>query len=59
MATETTALPKLYIGIDIHKESWSVHIRSNISDHKSFTVTADPSMVYDYVVKHFIGYQVA
>ena len=59
MATEITALPKLYIGIDIHKKSWSIHIRSDISDHKSFTVPADPSVVYDYVNKHFMGYQVA
>ena len=59
MATEITALPKLYIGIDIHKKSWSVHIRTDISDHKNFTVPSDPSVVYDYVNKHFMGYQVA
>ena len=59
MATEITALPKLYIGIDIHKKSWSVHIRTDISDHKNFTVPADPSVVYDYVNKHFMGYQIA
>lgn len=59
MATEITALPKLYIGIDIHKKSWSVHIRSDISDHKSFTVPADPSVVYDYVERNFPGYDIA
>ena len=58
MATQPTALPKLFIGIDIHKKSWSVHIRSDISDHKSFTVPTDPSVVYEYVNHHFPGYQV-
>ncbi len=59
MATEITALPKLFIGIDIHKKSWSVHIRSDISDHKNFTVPSDPSVVYDYVDRNFPGYEVS
>lgn len=59
METETTALPKLFIGIDIHKKSWSVHIRTDISDHKSFTVPADPSVVYEYVSEHFPGHDVS
>ena len=59
MATETTALPKLYIGIDIHKKSWSVHIRTDISDHKNFTVPAEPPVVYDYVERNFPDHRVA
>lgn len=34
MATLTTATPKLYIGMDIHKRNWAVHLRTDISDHK-------------------------
>ena len=25
---QTTAIPKLYIGIDIHKKQWSIHLRT-------------------------------
>jgi len=28
MNTQITAVPKLYIGIDIHKRSWKVQLRS-------------------------------
>lgn len=59
MATEITALPKLYIGIDIHKKNWSVHIRSDISDHKSFTIPSNPSVLYEYVSRNFSGYEIS
>lgn len=59
MATETTALPKLFIGIDIHKKNWAVRIRSDISDHKGLTVPADPTVVYGYVERNFPGHEVS
>ncbi|WP_443938382.1 IS110 family transposase [Pedobacter sp. MW01-1-1] len=59
MATETTALPKLFIGIDIHKKSWSVHIRSDISDHKNFTIPADPALLYNYVIGNFAEHEIS
>jgi transposase len=31
---ETVNKPKLYIGVDIHKKSWSVTIRTDIMEHK-------------------------
>jgi transposase len=40
MATQLTAQPKLHIGMDIHKKSWSVHMCTDISDHKSMTIPA-------------------
>ncbi len=59
MVTQLTATPKLYIGMDIHKKSWSVHMRTDISDHKSFTTPPDCAVLYNYVASHFPGYQVS
>jgi len=50
--------PKLFIGLDIHKKSWSVHFRTDISDHRSLTLPPDPDGLYEYVLKNFIGYEV-
>jgi transposase len=58
MKTQSTATPKLFIGLDIHKQSWSVHIRTDISDHKSFTTPAHGEVLYQYVSKHFPQHQV-
>ena len=49
METQPTAQPKLYIGMDIHKKSWSVHLRTDISDHKTLTIPPDCDTLYDYV----------
>jgi transposase len=59
MATQLTATPKLYIGMDIHKKSWSVHLRTDISDHKTLTIPSDCKVLYDYVEKHFKDHAVS
>lgn len=60
METQLTALqPKLFIGLDIHKRSWSVHMRTDISDHKSMTIPANKERLVDYVETHFPDHQVS
>lgn len=59
METKLTALPKLFIGLDIHKKSWSVHLRTDISDHKSLTIPAECDVLYNYVQSHFPDYEVS
>lgn len=59
MATQLTANPKLYIGMDIHKKSWSVHLRTDISDHKNLTIPSSCEVLYDYVDKHFKDHEVS
>ena len=49
---------ELYIGIDVHKKSWSVNLRTDLFDHKTFSMDADPSQLIRYVDRHFGGYQV-
>jgi len=53
------ATPKLFIGIDVHKKSWQAHLRTDISDHKSFSLPPDPDILANYVFKHFPDHQVA
>lgn len=59
METQPTASPKLYIGMDIHKKSWSVHLRTDISDHKTLTIPPNCETLYDYVENHFQDHEVS
>ena len=59
MKTQPTAIPKLYIGMDIHKKSWTVHFRTDISDHKTLTIPSDPDILFNYVHSNFPDLQVA
>ncbi|RPD91189.1 IS110 family transposase [Aureibaculum marinum] len=58
MKTESTAQPKLFIGIDIHKRSWKIHCATDLFSGKSFTMPPKPEILKDYVLKHFAGYEV-
>ena len=59
MTTQTTAIPKFLIGIDIHKKQWSVHLRTDICDHRGFSMPPDPDKLFQYVTLHFAQHQVA
>lgn len=59
MQSQITATPKLFIGVDVHKKSWSVHMRSDISDHKGFTMPPDADKLADYVLTHFADHEVS
>jgi transposase len=50
---KTTAIPKVFIGIDIHKKQWTVHLRTDICDHRGFSMPPDPEKLYQYVTNHF------
>lgn len=52
-------VPKLFIGIDVHKKSWRVHIKTELSDHKEYTSPPDASLLYQYVSYHFPSYAVS
>ena len=45
----------IYVGIDVHRKSWSVHIVSDEVDHKSFTQSPDPEKLSNYLRKSFPG----
>ncbi len=58
MNTQTTASPKLFIGMDVHKKSWTCHFKTDLFDHKTITMPSDPDCLIDYVQKHFSDHQV-
>jgi transposase len=58
MQSQIIATPKLFIGMDIHKKSWSVHLRTDLFDHRGFSMPPDSSKLVDYVTTHFSGHKV-
>lgn len=59
MKSQITALPKLFIGIDIHKRSWKVHCATDLFSGKSFSMPPDPNQLRQYVHKHFPDYEIS
>jgi transposase len=59
MITQITALPKLYIGIDIHKRGCKVHCATDLFSGKSFSMAPDPVQLLVYVSKHFPDHEVS
>ncbi len=45
----------LYIGLDVHKKSWSVTILVEGMEHRTFTQPPDPRTLYNYLQKMFPG----
>ena len=43
----------IYVGIDVHKKSWSVSIMSEFAEFKPFTQPPDPAVLASYLKKHF------
>lgn len=59
MKSQTIATPKLFIGMDIHKKSWSVPMRTDLFDHKGFSMPPEAGKLVDYVKAHFADHEVA
>ncbi len=45
----------LFIGLDVHKKSWSVTILVGGMEHRTFTQPPDPRALYTYLQKMFPG----
>lgn len=58
MKTTNTAEPKLFIGLDIHKRSWYIHLRTDLFDGKSLSVPPEADLLRTYVDRHFPNHQV-
>lgn len=58
MDTQITAVPKLYIGMDIHKKSWTVHFRTDLFDHRGYTMPPEPMRLAEYIEGNFPGHEV-
>ena len=58
MNTQITATPKIYIGVDIHKKSWSVSIQTDLFFHKTYSMASNCEDLYVYVEKYFPAHEV-
>jgi len=45
----------VYVGLDVHKKSWSVSILTEDFEHKTFTQPPCPDSLHNYLKKHFPG----
>lgn len=59
MQTQTTAIPKLYIGIDIHKRSWKIHCSTDLFTGKTFSMPPHSGTLKNYVEKHYPDHEVS
>ena len=58
MKSKNTALPKLFIGIDMHKANWNIRLATDLFQGKKFTSPSDPHLLRDFVEKHYPDHQV-
>ena len=48
---------KIFVGLDVHKKSWSVSVYYENSCHKTFSQPPDPATLYNYLHKTFPEYR--
>jgi transposase len=54
----TASIPKLYIGIDVHKKSWTFHYQTDLFDGKTITQPASELQLINWVEKFYPNHQV-
>lgn len=58
MSTQITTSPKVYIGLDIHKKTWTVSIQTDLFFHKTYSMPSKISDLEEYVNKNFHDHEV-
>lgn len=58
MSTQITACPKVYIGLDIHKKTWTVSIQTDLFFHKTYSMPSKSEDLELYVNKNFPNHEV-
>lgn len=56
--TQITTSPKIFIGLDIHKKSWTVSIQTDLFFHKTFSMPSKSADLDQYVEKNFPKHEV-
>lgn len=51
-------IPKVFIGMDIHKKSWSISIQTDLFFHKTFTMPPLAKDLADYIESNFKDHKV-
>ena len=55
----TTATPKLFIGLDIHKKSWKFHFTTDIVIGSGHSFPPKTELIKNYVDKNYKDYEVS
>ena len=55
---DTISTPKIFIGLDIHKQSWTVSIQSDLFFHKTYSMPSVCEDLYQYVETNFVNHEV-
>jgi transposase len=58
MNTQITTTPKVYIGLDIHKKTWTVSIQTDLFFHKTYSMASKSSDLEAYIDKNFPNHDV-
>ena len=56
--SQITATPKLFIGMDVHKKNWTVHIKTDLFDYKTLSMPPSPDSLVAYIQKNLPGHEV-
>jgi transposase len=59
MHLQSTIVPKLFIGMDIHKKTWSISIQTDLFFHKTYSMPSKAEELYRYVQNHFPDHEVS
>lgn len=54
----TSADPKIFIGLGIHKKSWTVSIQGDLFFHKTYSMPTIAEDLYQYVTQTFPDYEI-
>ena len=55
---DALTIPKIFIGLDIHKKSWTVSIQTDLFFHKTYSLPSVSEDLYQYVERTFPNYEV-
>lgn len=55
---DAITIPKIFIGLDIHKKSWSVSIQTDLFFHRTFSMPSVAEDLYQYVERTFPNHEV-
>jgi transposase len=45
----------IYVGLDVHKNSWSASVHTELLEHKTFNMPPEPQVLSDYLQRNFPG----
>ena len=55
---DALTIPKIFIGLDIHKQSWTVSIQTDLFFHKTYSLPSIAEDLYYYVERTFPNHEV-